>query len=286
MSRKVDLGSYEKILDKSVPMKREEEFEWFEKHHSSKNEKEKERIREKIIRSNLRWVVKVALKINPNFIEELIGAGNYGLVKAFGKFDYKRGFRFYSFATEFMKNEMLTFLENDSRVVRRPSNVVRDLRKVYKAFESVEGEMLNQEIENVLSEKTDFSAQKIEDLLHDMGAKEISLDQPSKKGKRNDGSLVNKYQFIPDQSTLKPDQDVMQESMKIDVNLDLNFVTNKRDKEIFETIFGLNGRVQKNMKQISEEMGMTRENVRVIKVKIMRVLQKRKNNLRLKKYLE
>ncbi len=220
-----------------------------------------------LTRANLRFVVSVAKKYRGLGLSftDLINEGNYGLIKAAQRFDETRGFRFISYAVWWIRQSILQALEH-SRTVRIPHNHIGIMSKVRKASERLRQQLGRSPTIEELSVELDIKPEKILDAVQHK-PRATSLDEPF--GNEEDGSLLD---VIPHDEEAAPDQDLMEESIRIDVERALDEL-DTREAEITRLYFGIGHEGAHTLDQIAERFHLSRERVRHIKDKALRELR-------------
>lgn len=222
---------------------------------------------QQLTRANLRFVVSVAKQyrgLGLSFID-LINEGNYGLIKAAQRFDETRGFRFISYAVWWIRQSILQALEN-SRTVRIPHNHIGIISKVRKASEALRQQLGRSPTIEELAEELDIKPEKILDAVQ-YKPRAMSLDEPF--GDEEDGSLLD---VLPHEEETAPDQELMEESLRIDIERALNEL-DPREAEVTRLYFGIGQESPQTLDQIAEQLDLSRERVRHIKDKALRELR-------------
>ena len=235
--------------------------------------------REKLVLSNLRFVVSVAKQYQNHGLTlgDLINEGNVGLIKAAECFDETKGFKFISYAVWWIRQSILQALAEQSRIVRLPLNQVGSLNKISKAFSKFEQENERRPSPEELADELDIPVDKISDTLKVSG-RHISVDAPFVEGEDNSllDVLVNDDAPIADRS-------LMNESLAKEIDRALATLT-ERECEIIKMFFGI-GCQEMTLEEIGDKFGLTRERVRQIKEKAIRRLRQGTRSKLLKSYL-
>ncbi|HHH80581.1 MAG TPA: sigma-70 family RNA polymerase sigma factor [candidate division Zixibacteria bacterium] len=232
---------------------------------------------EKLTKANLRFVVSVAKQYQNQGLSlaDLINEGNIGLIKAAKRFDEKRGFKFISYAVWWIRQSILQALAEQSRIVRLPLNRVGTLHKIGKAASELEQEYGRAPSTDEIAEELDMTIEEINDTLQ-ISNSHLSLDQPFTEGESN--SLKD---VLEDERAQSPDEPVMNESLKEEIERVLSTLT-EREAEVITLYFGINRERALTLEEIGERFGLTRERVRQIKEKAIKRLRHatRSKNLR------
>lgn len=234
---------------------------------------------EKLTKANLRFVVSVAKQYQNQGLSlpDLINEGNLGLIKAAGKFDETRGFKFISYAVWWIRQSILQALAEQSRIVRLPLNQVGSLNKINKAFARFEQENERTPSPEELATVLDIPKEKVSDTLRVSG-RHVSVDAPFADGEDN-----NLLDVLVNNDSPNADRGLINESLSTEVDRALDTLTD-REKDIIKFFFGI-GCSEMTLEEIGEKFGLTRERVRQIKEKAIRRLRHSSRSKLLKSYL-
>ena len=235
---------------------------------------------ERLTKANLRFVVSVAKQYQNQGLSlgDLINEGNLGLIKAAQRFDETRGFKFISYAVWWIRQSILQALAEQSRIVRLPLNRVGSLNKISKTFSDLEQKFEREPSPEELAEVLEITAAEVIDTLKISG-RHVSVDAPFVQGEEN--SLLD---VLENDSEIKPDQGLMDDSLRREVMRALSTLT-QREAEVITYYFGLNGEQAMTLEEIGEKFNLTRERVRQIKEKAIRRLRQTSRSKALKAYL-
>lgn len=215
---------------------------------------------EKLITSNLRFVISVAKEYQGQGIPlvDLIAEGNYGLIKAADRFDPTRGFRFISYAVWWIKQCIIQSLNEQSRTVRLPVNITNQISKIKKEMTKFEQENERTATNNDfdISVLNQPSCRSLNDKINDNGDEMLDI--------------------IPDKSG-NVDNENSEEILKNEIESTMS-VLNERERDIIQMYFGLDGQPM-TLEQIGDEYNLTKERIRQIKEKALRRLKNNCENL-------
>ncbi|MCB0293764.1 MAG: sigma-70 family RNA polymerase sigma factor, partial [Calditrichaeota bacterium] len=232
----------------------------------------------KLIRANLRFVVKVAKEYQNQGLPltDLINEGNLGLIKAAKRFDETRGFKFISYAVWWIRQSILKSLAEYSRVVRLPLNRVGLISKVNQLVRNLEQKYNREPSYEEISDELEISIPDISEAMSS-SAFHVSLDQPIHRSE--DGTMK---EIIRNPDSKMPDGDLVKESLKQEIRRVLKSLT-PREEKIIKMYFGVDYERPYTLEEIGERLKLTRERVRQIKERALIRLrhQSRSQNLRL-----
>ena len=261
------LSTYLKAIDKIPLLTYEEEYDLALK---AKNGDKK--ARERLINSNLRFVVSVAKKFRGQGIplEDLINEGNICLMTAVDKFEPEKGYHFISYAVWWVRQAILKALAEQSSPGRLPLNRSNELIQIVRAKNELlkSGENSDPSAEDI-AEKTGLERNLVKSLM-DITREMISFDSPIKGDEEGDSSY---FDFVEDKSQT-PEEDVVNHMMEKDVRSLLGVLGDK-ERDIIEKRYGFNGREPMSLKAIGDEYNLTKERIRQIEKS---ALEKLRNN--------
>lgn len=230
--------------------------------------------------ANLRFVVSVAKDYQGQGLPltDLINEGNLGLIKAAGRFDETRGFKFISYAVWWIRQSILQALAEHSRIVRLPLNRVGTISKITKTAEKLEAEIERSPNEDEIGRQLEMTSDEVLDAMR-ISRRHHSLNAPFREGEKN--SLID---VIEDENQMSPDSPLMSESLKDEIRQSLNTLK-ERERQVIKMYFGIDRDYALTLNEIGEEFNLTRERVRQIKEKAIRRLRHRSRSKALRTYL-
>lgn len=223
--------------------------------------------KEELANSNLRLVVSIARRYvskGLNFLD-LIQEGNVGLLKAVTKYDYRKGFKFSTYATWWIKQAITRALADQSRTIRMPVHMVETMNKIRKAQAKLS---LQEEVPSIhaIAMEAGLSEEKVEEVLR-YAQDTISLESPV--GDEGESTLGD---FLEDVYALQPFEQVS--AMMLREKLDEVLGTlSEREEKILRERFGFDDNIPRTLEEVGKGLGVTRERVRQIEVKAIRKLR-------------
>ncbi|MCY1152152.1 MAG: RNA polymerase sigma factor RpoD/SigA [Sphaerochaetaceae bacterium] len=256
------LSMYMKELNKLPLITHEEEVELF-----NKIKKGDLRARNKMIESNLRFVVKIAKKYQNQGLPlaDLIDEGNIGLMTALDKYDVDKGYHFISYAVWWIRQSIMKAINEKSRAVRLPLNRSNELLQIQKAQKNLMHKFGEEPSVDMLAQATNLEPTIVKTLVS-VSKDMVSLDAPVFKD--NETSNIGDY---IESDLASPDQQVMETLMREDINEALDQLSDK-EKDIIEHRFGLNNKSQMSLKEIGEIYNLTKERIRQIEKRAIQKL--------------
>ena len=235
----------------------------------------------RLVKANLRFVVSVAKQYQNQGLSlpDLINEGNVGLIKAAERFDDTKGFKFISYAVWWIRQSILQALAEDSRIVRLPLNQVGSINKVKKAISKLEQSYDRPPTAEEIANLTEISLKKVMYILAIMNGKSTSIDAPTNENDP-ESTYLHKEE---DPDALQPDQDLMLESFKKEIEMSISKLT-EREADIIRLFYGLGG-PEMTLEEIGNKYHMTKERTRQIKEKAIKRLRHCSKNKLLKQYL-
>ena len=235
---------------------------------------------EELVKANLRFVVSVAKDYQGQGLPltDLINEGNLGLIKAAGRFDETRGFKFISYAVWWIRQSILQALAEHSRIVRLPLNRVGTISKITKTAEKLEAEIERSPNEQEIGRQLEMTPDEVIDAMR-ISRRHHSLNAPFRDGDKN--SLID---VIKDENQSSPDEPLMNDSLKDEIRQSLDTLK-ERERQVIKMYFGIERDYALTLNEIGEEFNLTRELVRQIKEKAIRRLRHRSRSKTLRTYL-
>ena len=212
--------------------------------------------RNELVTANLRFVVSVA-KQYQNLgvpLDDLINEGNIGLIRAAERFDPTKGFKFATFAVWWIRQAIMLFLVDKSRMVRLPQNIVNVLSRIRSAANAFEQENQRTPSMEELAERTGMSVEKVEEYLGHTTST-ISMDTPLSAD-----SDATVGEMLPDLSSSAADETLIAESLRHDLQVAMSSCS-RREQDILRLYYGLNGEAR-SMDEIAMDYHLSRERVR------------------------
>lgn len=225
---------------------------------------------EELIHRNLRFVISVAKQFKtPNTtLEDLVNEGNVGLIEAAKKYDPSKGIKFISYAVWWIRKEIMSYIYNNDRHVRIPNNKAISLNNLKSSISELE-QRLGREVSTVdiLDNVDGMTFGEIDSLLGDTNGRAFSIDKPI----NDDGNSM--HDLIPSNEFSSTDGDMIfqEETDRFDSLLN---VLDPKSKEIIKMYYGIGYLCPKNLNEIGEVMGVSRERIRQVKKTSIEKLRK------------
>ena len=237
--------------------------------------------REHLIKANTRLVVSVAKRYNHRGVPflDLIQEGNLGLMKAVEKFDYKRGFRFSTYATWWIRQTITRAIADQGRTIRVPVHMVDRIRVMYKHIHALEQKLGREPTIEELSKALDLPQEKVDWMIR-VSWLPLSLESPINDDEE-ESELGN---FVEDKDTPTPSQRVYSKLLSEKVNDILDSLP-YREARILRLRFGLDDGRFYTLEEVGQKFGLTRERIRQIETKALRRLRHPRRSRQLKEYL-
>ena len=219
---------------------------------------------EKLVRSNLRFVVSVAKKYQNQGVplSDLINEGNLGLIRAAHKFDETKGIKFISYAVWWIRQAILQALAEQSRIVRVPLNRAGTLHRIGKRAAALLQELGREATHAEIAHGMDISEEEVAKTMS-ISQATLSLDAPMAPGE--DNKLLD---YLPDTVNPTPDEQIFVKALTESIEEALSHLK-ERESKILRLYFGLDGNEPMTLEEIGALLGITRERVRQIKEKAL-----------------
>lgn len=269
------LQSYLKDIGKIKLLKTEEELEL-----GKRTAEGDLNAKQKLIQANLRLVVSIAKKFTGQGVLflDLVQEGSLGLIRAAERFDYKKGFKFSTYATWWIKQTIVRAIANNAKTIRIPVHMADKIRN-YKKVKAVLLKRLGREATNdEIATEMHISHKKLNNIISAMQKDPISLEIPI-----TDNLTLSDY--LEDENSEFPENNIQKYFLQKDVKKVLNELSS-REQKILTDRFGINGENPKTLKQIGEETGFSKERIRQIENFALLKIRQSKHKKQLKEYIK
>ena len=235
----------------------------------------------KLAQSNLRLVVSIAKKYTGRgmLFLDLIQEGNLGLIKATGKFDHSRGYKFSTYATWWIRQAITRAIADQARTIRIPVHMIDTINKLKKTTRNLQQLKGRKPTDEEIAEAMDMSLTKLRELIK-VSQEPISLETPI--GKEEDGKLGD---FIEDEQAETPATSVTKEFLREDI-IEVMASLSARERDVLRLRFGLDDGRQRTLEEVGQLFAVTRERIRQIEAKALRKLRHPNRSRRLREYID